>query len=188
MIATGTIAALLQMTATLLMGVQHDVQTPVAVKAQLVLTGEHVVQIAAQAAAPVPFVVTPNDGAWPNVKDLLNAPYRNASGVWVREGQGVALDQSSVSFGDLNADGMDDAAVVVKRTGPNGTVEYALAALLNQGGIMFNIADLPLTSGTAPTVYNHRIVNGAIVLDWQKAGGARATSTYVLFGDELQAK
>ena len=104
-----------------------------------------------------------NDSAWPNAKDLKNAPYIDASGHWARLGKTVELLDGNTSFGDLNRDGMDDAAVIVNRPLSNGTPNYFLAAMLNQNGIMFNIADFSL--GTSINITSHSVTGGIILLN-----------------------
>ena len=103
------------------------------------------------------FQVPPNDSVWPNIKDLSNAPYIIGPGQWSqlsRNGPTSAAGKYT-SFGDLNHDGSDDAAAIVNRPTASGTPNYFLAAMLNQGGIMFNIADLPL--GTSLNIASHTI-------------------------------
>ena len=148
-------------------------------------TANRSVQVAAQAMAPIGFTVPPNTGVWPNIVDLVQGAYLDARGAYVPQGpaHGVTLDESTVSFGDLNADGFDDAAAVVTLTKADGTTEDALAFFLNQNGVMFNIADLPL--GGAATVYSHEIMNGVLAMDMKIAGHARATTTYQLVGNRI---
>jgi hypothetical protein len=178
------IATLLQLTASLLMGVQHDPRISAAASQQAIQTGSQVVQLADQALANIPFPVPQNDSIWPNVKDLQNAPYLDASGHWVPFGQGVQPISSSISFGDMNGDGTDDAALVVQQTASSGVSGYVLAVMLNQGGILFNIADAPLGS-VAPTIYSHAISNGTLVMDMEANGAPRSVVHYVLLGNQI---
>ncbi len=175
------IATLLQITATFLLGVQHNPSASFAAQQQAVLVGSRVVQLSTQDLANIGFVVPQDNSAWPNITDLQNAPYLNAEGRWVQLGQGVQLISSSTSFGDLNDDGLDDAVALVKRSLPDGSSDFALAAFLNQGGILFNIADAPL--GTGVQVYNHSIQNGESVMDLQVGSQARAMRHYDLLGN-----
>ncbi len=182
---TSTIALLLQVTASLLTGAQRDPSLPASSTAAIVVTANHAVQEAAQAMAPIDFTVPPNNSIWPNIVDVAQAAYLDARGAYVPQGpaHGVTLRESTVSFGDLNADGLDDAAAVVTLAKPDGTSEDALAFFLNQQGVMFNIADLPL--GGAATVYSHGIAGNVLTMDMQIAGHARATTTYQLIGDRI---
>jgi hypothetical protein len=139
---------------------------------------ENGVQLAAQAVAMphIPFAIAPNDSVPPNIADLGNAAYRDGDGNWVRLGNGVNLIEGDTSFGDLNHDGVDDAAVIVEKPSSGGGVNYFLDAMLNQGGIMFDIAEVPL--GAALTVTSHEIVPGTIFINDQQ---------YQLFGTQLSA-
>ncbi|HVO29058.1 MAG TPA: hypothetical protein VMT81_03695 [Candidatus Paceibacterota bacterium] len=174
---TSTIAALLQVAAIFLGGLQGNPKATPAVLQPAVAIGSRAVQLAAQAEAMprISFAIPPNDSAAPNIKDLGHAAYLDAAGNYVPLGPTVALVQEDTSFGDLNGDGFDDAAAVVERADAGGGTDLALAAMLNQGGIMFDIADLPLVSGIQ--VVSHAIVPGGdIVLN---------SSTYYLLGDQL---
>lgn len=173
------------MASALLTGAQHDPSMSATTTAQIVSLGSRTVQIATQAAAPISFVVPANNSIWPNLNDVLVAPYLDANGKYVRQGASAKLDQGSLSFGDLNDDGLDDAAAIVTRPAANGATESVLAMFLNQKSIMFNIADLSL--GTSPvTLYSHHVVsNGLFEIDMQAAGGARATATYMLLGNQI---
>lgn len=173
------------MTASLLSGAHNNPAVPAATDVQLIALGSRTVQLAAQAVAPINFAVPANNSTWPNVNDLLVAPYLAANGAYVQQGSSAKLDQGSISFGDLNNDGLDDAAAIVTRPAASGATENVLAMFINQNNIMFNIADLSL--GTSPvTVYSHHVASGGLfTMDMQIAGGARATSTYQLLGNRI---
>lgn len=182
-----SILALLQITATLLTGIQGNPQVPSSTAAQVVTLASHVVQMSTQAAAVVPFTVVPDKSIYPGYDDLLNSPYLATDGQYVHLGTSstVKLENYYISFGDLNNDGLDDAGVVLKRFAPDGTASYALGAMLNQNGILFNIADYPLGS-TLPTINSHQIVEGGgYVLNMQSGTGPAVTSTYMLLGNQL---
>lgn len=159
---TATILAMLQTVAALLAGAQAP-NTSLAAMQRAINDAEQTLQVIAQAEAKIPFSVKKNDGIWPNIQDLANSPYLDADGNYVPLGQGVKLVEADTSFGDLNADGLDDAAVIVDKPTPSGTPNYYLAAMLNQNGILFNIADLPL--GTSTNIIAHSIKDGQIILD-----------------------
>ncbi len=181
---TSTIALLLQMTSSLLAGAHNNAAVPPAALAEIAGLGNRTVQIAVQALAPIDFPVATNTDMWPTVTDLMASPYLDAEGNYVRAGGAVQLDQSSVSFGDLNSDGFDDAAAIVTRKMADGTTQDAIAVFLNQGNIMFNIADLPL--GSSATVYSHNINANMLTMNMRIAGGARATTTYELVGNQIK--
>ena len=171
-----TIAGLLHAALLLLSGVKSagNAVAPAAAQKAVYFAG-NAVQLAAQAEAPVGFAVAQNDGVWPNMKDLTDAPYRNASGKWVRIGDGVQLIEGGTSFGDLNHDGRDDAAVIVEKAMPGGAQEHFLAAMLDQGGIMFDVAETPL-GGASFAVLSHGISGGVATIN-----GSR----YELVGNRL---
>ena len=181
-----SIIALLQAVASLLMLIQGNPQVPQATVRQTVAITTQAIQIYAQAQAmpKINFPITKNDSIWPNIKDLYNTAYLDVNGNYVAQGAGVNIVSEDTSFGDINGDGFDDAAIIVQRTDGNGGATFALAAMLNQGGIMFNIADVTL--GSSVQVFSHRVAPGGdIVLDMQIGDQPRATYTYQLFGNAL---
>ena len=167
--------SLLQAATSILLGAQRAVLPPSTIQG-IVNVAENAVQLAAQTGAPIGFEVPQNNGIWPNINDLTNAAYRSSAGNWVRLGPTVSLLEAYTSFGDLNHDGRDDAAVIVNKPGADGAPHYFLAAMLNQGGVMFDVAELPL--GGAVSINAHHIVNGTIELD---------NKHYQLFGISLNA-
>ena len=167
--------SLLQAAASLLVSAQSEPSLQAKIAA--VHIGSKAVQTVVQETADIPFAITPNDSAAPTAKEVVNAPYRDAFGKWTKLGSSVKLMEQYLSFGDLNYDGSDDAAVVVNKPDAKGGAHYFLAAMLNQGGIMFDIAEAPL--GSTINITNHRVASGEIVLD-----GAH----YELLGEELLKK
>jgi hypothetical protein len=185
---TSTIVMLLQLVASLLTGAQHSAVMTPSTTAQTVAIASRAVQLSAQAEAmpKIPFAIPPNDSNAPNMKDLLQAAYIDPAGAYVpaSAGSDVGIVQEDTSFGDLNADGLDDAVTVVQRTDSAGNTTFALAAMLNQGGMMFNIDDVPL--GSTVAVFSHNIVQGGdLVITMSVDNAAAETSTYYLLGDEL---
>ena len=127
--------------------------------------GSNTVQVVTQASAPIGFSVPKDSSIWPTAVDLANAPYIDTPGHWAPLGQTVTFLSDDISFGDLNNDKLDDAAVIVNRPSAGGVQNYFLAAMLNSGGIMFNIADFPL--GTSIAVASHSISGENILLNGQ---------------------
>lgn len=166
--------ALLQAAVSLLVSAQSSQATP-AMMQNAINIGNHVVQTVVQANAKIDFVVPKNNSIWPNVNDLLNAPYLTAKGDWVRLSEIGSLAIEYTSFGDINNDGLDDAAVIVNRQGADGKPHYFLGAMLSQDNILFNIADFPL--GDSIHISSHDILNGKIVIDG---------SQYELLGREIR--
>jgi hypothetical protein len=188
--------ALLQAAAALLTGIQNNPKvSPAVAQSAVTIAGIAVQQtVQARAMAMAPFPTPENDGAAPNMRDLGNAVYLDANGNYVPlGGSTVGIIQDDTSFGDMNGDGSDDAATIVERMTASGTAQYALAVLLNQDGIMFNIADVPLFSGNASVppfqVVGHNIIQGGnLVMNINPESSFSATSvtsTYRLVGDEI---
>lgn len=183
---TSTIATLLQLMGTLLLGVQNNPNASQAAMQQAITTGSRAVQLVVQTEAmpTIGFPIPKNSTIWPNIEDLRNAPYLDSNGHYTPDGTGVSLVETDTSFGDMNLDGFDDAAVVVQTTDNAGNTSFALAAMLNQGGIMFNIGDLPL--GKNVQVFSHHVVQGgSLVMDMQIDNLPRATYQYQLVGTQL---
>jgi hypothetical protein len=167
-------------------GAQHNATLSQTATEQTIAIASRAVQLSAQAEAmpEIDFAIPPNNSTAPNIKDLLQTAYLGADGSYVPLGGSVALVQADNSFGDLNGDGLDDAMAIVERTDASGGTTFALAAMLNQGGIMFNIADLPL--GSSLQVFSHNIIQGGdFVINMQTGDQPAATSTYYLLGDQL---
>ncbi len=178
-----TIALLLQLAASLLTGAEHNAQMSLAAKQQIVAAASQTIQLSTQALAKIDFPVPQNTSVWPTAGDLAVAPYLDSVNKYVQLGESVQLIGSSISFGDINGDGLDDAMAVVQKTAPDGSTGYYLAAMLNQGGIMFNIADAPL--GASVQVYNHQIQNGNLVMGVSVGNQASSTIRYSLLGNQL---
>ncbi|HUC31328.1 MAG TPA: hypothetical protein VMR99_01405 [Candidatus Paceibacterota bacterium] len=179
-----SILALLQITAALLTGIQNNSRVPSSTAQQVVTMASQVVQMSTQATAVIPFSVPQDNSIYPGYDDLLHSPYLDVSGKYVQLGSTVQLEGQYLSFGDLNGDGVDDAGVVVMRTAADGTATYALAAMLNQGGILFNIADY-LLGNTLPIINSHNIVSGELIMNMQTGDAPAVTSTYQLLGNQF---
>jgi hypothetical protein len=115
---------------------------------------------------------------WPSANRLANSKYLDRNGNLVSPGGPIAVMDSYTSFGDLNGDGLDDAAVIIREVD-----EYVLAGMVNQSGILFNTARLPL--GKSLFMYDHRITDGVLKLDVQLGGGARKVFKYKLLGGKF---
>jgi hypothetical protein len=188
--STSTIAVLLQLVTSLLTGAQHSaVMTPSSTQATVAIASR-AVQLSAQAEAipKIGFAIPANDSNAPSMKDLMQAAYIDPTGAYVPAvGSDVGVVQEDTSFGDLNADGYDDAVTVVQRTDEAGNTTFVLATMLNQGGVMFNIDDVPL--GSTVKVFSHNIVQGGdLVINMSVDNAAAQTSTYYLLGDQLLLK
>src|SRR6185437_8335584 len=73
----------------------------------------------------------------------------------VAPGSEVQVINGTAVMGDLNGDGVNDEAVIVKRLRADGSYEFDLAALLNEGGALFNIADTQV--GNNPHIFSETI-------------------------------
>lgn len=182
-----SLATLLQVAATLLLGVQHNPSASPAMMQQAIAAANRTVQLATQATTEVPFAEPQTSGLWINIDELAQAPYLDASGKYAQLGTTVNLIEADTSFGDLNNDGHDDAAVIVQQSAPSngsGAAGYALAAVLNQNGSLFNIANMPL--GPNVQIISHEIVSGGIIeLKLQIGNQPPATYQYELVGNQL---
>lgn len=182
LVAVGT---LLQLVASLLTGAGHG-QMSEAVKTQIIAVASNAIQLSDQAMAHINAPIQKIPGTWITAGDLYGAPYLDLSGNYVELGSSVKFIEEDTSFGDMNNDNdtFDDAAVVVERRDVDGNATFALAAMLNQGGMLFNVADISL--GKDVQVYSHRIMEGGnVVINMQTANGPRTTSTYKLLGNQL---
>lgn len=127
----------------------------------------------------------PTGTIWTSITQLRNASYLDANGKLTPLGTGVALVESDTSFGDLNNDGYDDAAVIVQSTDSQGNTTFELAAMINQkNGTVANVADISL--GKNVQVFSHHVESaGVIVLNAQIGNQPAATTTYQLVGNQL---
>ncbi|OGZ53595.1 MAG: hypothetical protein A3B25_00635 [Candidatus Ryanbacteria bacterium RIFCSPLOWO2_01_FULL_48_26] len=172
---------LLQVAATLLLAAQtHAGELSPALTAQFISFASRAVQLGTQALAPQPVIpAISSKNIWPNISGLRNAFYINSEGVRVRLGNGIRLLEEYTSFGDMNGDGFDEALVVTSE----GTTSYALAAFLNQGGILFNVAAVPLPKNLV--IYSHRIESGIFSIELRDEAGAKKKLLYKLLGNTL---
>ncbi len=179
-----SISALLQITAAFLMGVQHSPTLTPALTASIISSASRVIQVSTQALAPQPAIPeTPSTNIWPDITRLRSSLYLNSNEKRVVLGNGVSLLDEYTSFGDLNGDGLDEAVAVVIRTSPSGASSYALAAFVNQNGILFNIADVPFENNAL--ISSHRIDSGIFEIKFKNKGGEEKTLRYKLLGNEL---
>jgi hypothetical protein len=181
---TTSLTTVFQLIALLLSAAHNNPQATPAMLQEITAISNRAVQIDAQmkAAPKITFNVPKNSSVWPGSDDLYHSAYLDPQGNYTQLATGVALVGSDTSFGDLNGDGFDDAAAIVQRTDDAGTTTIALAAMLNQGGVMFNIADLTL--GKNVQMFDHHVVDGVVVLDMQVDNQPRALVKYQLVGKE----
>jgi hypothetical protein len=76
--------------------------------------------------------------------------------------------QEPIIFGDLNADGSEDAVIVLNTHNGGNTPTFEIAVLLNQNGVAINISTIPLDGLTAYDT--GRIENGILLLDTRTLG------------------
>jgi hypothetical protein len=195
------IIALLQVVAALLVSLQNNPQASDAVKMQAITAANQAVALAGQAAAQtaqtppssqsvqaqvtvVEATSTGSTNIWPNYNWLEQAQYIDLSGAKVLlGGTSVHLFGDYISFGDVNNDGLDDAVVIVQRSTDGINFSYAIAVMLNQRGWLTNVADLALPG--APTIYDHRVLNGKFQIDMQVGSATRQVYYYKLVGSTL---
>ena len=93
-----------------------------------------------------------------------------------------------IAYGDLTADGVDDAAVILWSSGGGSGTFYDLAAMVDQDGVPVNVATAPL--GDRVTVNSLAIQDGQIVVDYVRPGPndpACCPSEHVVEAYELHA-
>lgn len=182
---TALLISLLQLTAALLTNAAHNPSITPEEQVRVISTAGMAIQFAVEASGSQS--VPGGDGnIWPNYSQLLRARYLTAGGSRVPLGGEVKLDNGTISFGDINGDGLDDAIVVVVRSLP-GSSEYqpAFAVMLNQGGgNLFNIGDFPLPKGYI-LFDDHHIENRQFNADMKLPDATRRMYHYTLVGMEL---
>lgn len=178
------ITLLLQVATTILLNIGQNNSLPVATKMNAINVVEHSIQIATQAEAmnDIHFQIPKNNGIWPNALDLKQTAYRETNGSWAPISNNLSIVDNTISFGDINNDGFDDASVVIKQVNPDKSVNYFLALMLNQGNILFNIANVQL--GSSIQIFDHKIMNNEISYDMQIGNSAQKVYNYELFGNQ----
>ncbi len=99
--------------------------------------------------------------------------------------------QDPIFYGDINADGFEDALVTLNTQNGGSGHLIELAAVLNQSGSAYNISTLSL--GDRVAVESGRVENGTIVLNMRVHGpndglccpSQFVTWSFVLNGDQL---
>jgi outer membrane biosynthesis protein TonB len=160
-------------------------------------TPEPTEEPAAEAGAAVP--VTADDVANATITGVYTEPVTLVDGVYegepVVEGSAtvptLAVIPDSTAFGDLNGDGVDDAAVLlVENSGGSGSFVY-LAALTGAEGAVTNVATTLLGDRVQPQSIS--IADGQIVVvantfaesDPMCCPSLQSTLTFALEGNEL---
>lgn len=182
-----SILTLLQIAASLLASVHNNPQASFAAQQQAVALANQAVQQAIQLEVTpnINFPTPKNPSIWPNVVDLRSAAYIGPDGGYVPLSANVVLLDADTSFGDINGDGLDDAAAIIQRTNSVGQTATMLAIMLNQNGAMFNIADVQLGDASMQILSHHVVEGGDIVLNTQSGFAPAQTSTYALVGEQL---
>jgi hypothetical protein len=179
------IALLLQAATTILLSIGQNNSLPVATKMNAINIVEHSIQIATQAEAmnDIHFQIPKNNGIWPSALDLKQTAYRGTNGFWAPISNNLSIVGETISFGDINNDGFDDAAVVMKQINPDKSANYFLALMLNQGNILFNIANIQL--GSSVQIFGHKITNNKILYDMKIGNSAKKVYNYELLGNQV---
>ena len=100
--------------------------------------------------------------------------------------------QGPVFYGDVNADGIEDAMVILSTQNGGSGHFVELAAVLNQKGSPYNVATIYL--GDRVVVESGKVENGAIVLNMRVQGpndglccpSQAVVWNFVLDGDQLE--
>src|SRR5258708_3324624 len=107
------VIALLQSAAALLLALQKAPQvSSSAAQEQILASAGRAIQLSSQALAATPSGYAPvlNAGIWPNALELDHSLYLDPNGQQVPLGENMQEFASYASFGDMNGDGIDDAA------------------------------------------------------------------------------
>jgi hypothetical protein len=99
--------------------------------------------------------------------------------------------QGPIFYGDVNADGLEDALVILSTQNGGSGHFIELAAVLNQNGSPYNVATISL--GDRVAVESGKVENGAIVLNMRVQGpndglccpSQAVTWNYILNGSQL---
>ncbi|HSF80184.1 MAG TPA: CARDB domain-containing protein [Anaerolineales bacterium] len=99
--------------------------------------------------------------------------------------------QAPVFYGDINADGLEDALVILNTQNGGSGHFIELAAVLNQNGSAYNISTIYL--GDRVVIESGRVENGTIILNMRVQGpndglccpSQLVTWNFVLDGDQL---
>lgn len=174
---------IVQLAATLLTLLTENPQLPAATKGQALAVLDQAATTAVWALSRRETDAAVDVDA--NVEKLQGALYLTESGVRVPLGtkapitQGVmALLEEYVSFGYLDADGLTDAMVIVETSYPDGKIAHHLAVIRNFGGALANTLREPLPELEA--IYDHRIVDGGLYLDYKPKGAERTTTRFTV--------
>lgn len=95
---------------------------------------------------------------------LTNGMYAfPAAGESSKEGYALKLEEETIVYGDLNGDGAEDAAAVLKETHGGSNVFYGLAAVMNWKGELKNVSTAFI--GDRVVVKSLKIKDGTILVD-----------------------
>ncbi len=151
-------------------------------RAQLASVADQAVATAVWTLKTVP-ATTPVD-VDANIHKLRNALYISEAGGRIAlgvkhplTGGVMELLEEYASFGHLDADGLSDAMPIVRTTYPDGRTAYHLAIMRNFAGAFVNTLREPLPE--LETVYEHRIANEGLHLDFKAKGAERTTVFYI---------
>lgn len=179
------IADLLRISMSLLLAVQNSPQTSDRLMNQALASVSQAVQLSSQVLNyDEKNHQTASKSIWPNYDQLLSASYLNRDGERVALGDGVWLVGDSLSFGDMNEDGLDDAVVVLKMDDRKGGSDYWLGVMLNKAGVLFNIVNKPI--GKNVKIYSHHVESGRFTVDMKVDSSARKIYHFKLIGNELR--
>lgn len=174
--------ALLQAAALLLAGLQNNPNTPADLQRQIIATASDAIGASLQIAARDPQVKKfANGGYVPGIQDIIDATFTKPSGGQYKISAGVTLMEDKISFGDINADGFEDVAVLVRYSGD--PIQYA-AILKNEVGSLRHVASIALGENIA--IADHRIDRGMFTLEYSKNGQLPyITARYRLIHNQL---
>ncbi len=179
------IAELLKVSMSLLLAVQGNPQMPDKLVNQFLASVSQAIQLSSQVLNyDEKNQQIASKSIWPNYEQLLSAFYLSRDGKRVHLNNGVWLAEDSLSFGDINEDGIDDAVVILKMDDEKGERNYWLGAMLNKAGVLFNIVNTPI--GKNIEVYSHHVEFEQFTIDMKVDSAARKIYHFKLLGNEFK--
>lgn len=96
---------------------------------------------------------------------LTNGIYEHGT---IAKGDLLLLEIGEVTFGELNSDGKEDAAVILKSSGGGSGVFTELAAVINKNGIPYHVASVEI--GDRVKIQSISIKSEQIIVNMLKHG------------------
>lgn len=114
----------------------------------------------------------PSEFAGSGTAQLVNGSFEEEAAPGSASKNTVDLDEDMIAFGDLDADGINDAAVILISSGGGSGAFYDVVAVIDRNGKPNPVATAFL--GDRITINNLSIQNGQIVVDMNTQGPGQA--------------